>query len=97
MTWKKLLAEKRVAAESSSADEIGKLLDLARRNLKDAAVETLSDDGRFDCAYGGARALATAIVRAEGYRIKQPAAHYNTFLALRGGGSKRIWRNRGLL
>jgi len=58
------------------------LLGLARRNLEDAAVERLSDDGRFDCAYGGARALATAIVRAEGYRIKQPAAHYNTFLAL---------------
>jgi hypothetical protein len=31
MTWKKLLAEKRVAVEPSSADEIGKLLDLARK------------------------------------------------------------------
>jgi len=82
MTWKKLLAEKRVAVEASSADEIARLLELARRNLGDASVEMLSDDGRFDCAYGAARALATVIVRAEGYRIKQPAAHYNTFLAL---------------
>lgn len=41
-----------------------------------------SDDGRFDCAYGAARTLSFIVVRAAGYRVKQPAAHYNTFLAL---------------
>ncbi len=82
MTWKKLVAERRVAEESSSKDEIDSLRQLARRNLKDSAVEALSDDARFDCAYNAARTLATIVVRAAGYRVKQPGAHYNTFLAL---------------
>lgn len=82
MTWKKLLADRRVVAEPSGREDIANLRELARRNLKDAAVEALSEDGRFDCAYGAARAIATIVVRAEGYRVRQPGAHYNTFLAL---------------
>ena len=82
MTWKRLLAERRVAEEPSSKDEIDNLRQLARRNLKDAAVDELSDDGRFDCAYSAARTLSSVVVRASGYRVKQPGAHYTTFLAL---------------
>ena len=56
---------------------------MAKRNLQDAALPQLSDDGRFSMAYNAARTLATAAIRATSYRVKQSGgAHYNTFLAL---------------
>ncbi len=83
MTWQELLAQKRVALEATSKDEVADLWTLVRRYLADAAVKGLSDDGRFDRAYGAVRTLAMLVVRAEGYRVKaQGGAHYNTFLAL---------------
>ena len=50
MTWQELLAEKRVALEATSKDEIADLWTLVRRYLADSSVEGLSDDGRFDRA-----------------------------------------------
>jgi hypothetical protein len=83
MTWKELLAERRVAKEElATRDEVDRLRALARRSQADAGVEELSEEGRFEHAYAAARALATLVIRASGYRVKQPAAHYNTFLAL---------------
>ena len=56
---------------------------VSRRNMADSRIEALSDDGRFEHAYGAARTLATIVIRAEGYRVRgQGGAHYNTFLAL---------------
>lgn len=83
MTWEELLAQRRVAREPTSKDEIGDLFVLVQRYLADASIAALSDDGRFDRAYGGARTLAQIVIRSEGYRIKaQGGGHYNTFLAL---------------
>ncbi len=82
MTFERLLKEQRAVREPTSRDEIEELRALARRCLDDATIEELSLDGRFDRAYGAARALATIVVRASGYRVRQPGAHYNTFLAL---------------
>jgi hypothetical protein len=54
------------------------------RNLADAQIKKLSDDGRFGHAYDAARILANIIVRASGYRVKgEGGGHYNTFLALK--------------
>jgi hypothetical protein len=54
------------------------------RNLADAQIKRLSDDGRFGHAYDAARTLATIVVRASGYRVKSDGGgHYNTFLALK--------------
>jgi hypothetical protein len=54
------------------------------RNLSDAQIKRLSDDGRFGHAYDAARILANIIVRAAGYRVKgDGGGHYNTFAALK--------------
>ncbi len=84
MTWKQLLAENRLAPEPTSRTEIQDLRAVVHRNLADAQIRKLSDDGRFGHAYDAARILANIIVRASGYRIKSDGGgHYNTFLALK--------------
>jgi hypothetical protein len=83
MSWKKLLAEGRVDQRPTSPQEIKELREMVKRNLKDAAVEELSAEGRFSHAYDAGRVLAEIPVRCCGYRIKvQGGFHYNTFLAL---------------
>lgn len=84
MTWKQLLAENRVAAEPTSRGEIQDLRAVVHRNLADAQIKKLSDDGRFGHAYDAARILANMVVRSSGYRVKsEGGGHYNTFLALK--------------
>jgi len=56
---------------------------MAHRSLNDAHTKGLSDDCRFGIAYDAARILATAVIRASGYRVKlEGGAHYNTFQGL---------------
>jgi len=88
MTFERLVREQRVVREPTARDEIEELRALVRRYLADAAIEELSPDGRFERAYGAARTLATMVVRASGYRVRQPGAHYNTFLALEAADPK---------
>ncbi len=82
MTFAELLKQRRVALEPVGPDEIVLLRALANRYIADAAIEEMSPEGRFQQAYGAARTLATMVVRASGYRVKQPGAHFSTFLAL---------------
>lgn len=52
-------------------------------NLKDAQVGELSAQGRYEFAYNAARLMATALVRANGYRVTSKGGHhYFTFQAL---------------
>jgi hypothetical protein len=61
---------------------------VVRRNLSDAQIRKLSEDGRFGHAYDAARILANIIVRASGYRVKgEGGGHYNTFLGLKTASS----------
>ncbi len=61
---------------------------VAHRNLANAQIKKLSDDGRFGHAYDAARILATILVRASGYRVKSDGGgHYNTFLAMKAAGA----------
>lgn len=83
MTWQELLAAGRVARESTARSEILELKLLTERYLGDARLTALSDDGRFDRAYGAARTLSVMVIRSEGYRVKSAAgSHQATFLAL---------------
>ncbi len=67
---------------------------MAERNLADARIEALSTDGKFGHAYEAARALATVVVRASGYRVKSAgAAHYSTFVALEVADPRRFARH----
>jgi hypothetical protein len=66
--------------EAGDQKEFDGLLNSGRKRLKDAANESLSLEGRFDLAYGGAHALALAAMRWHGYR---PAnARFVVFQAL---------------
>jgi hypothetical protein len=83
MSWKKLLAEKRVAAEPTSKKELDELRAMAAANLKDARVAGVSAQGRYEFGYNAARLLATVVVRASGYRvIAKNGHHYFTFQSL---------------
>ena len=91
MPWKGLLEQRKVAREATTRAEIDAQMDLAERAIADASIEAVSDDGRFARAYDAARALATVVVRAAGYRVKGPGgAHYNTFLALEAADPARF-------
>jgi hypothetical protein len=81
-----------VVHETASREQIERLKAIAARNLADASVVGLSPDGRFEHAYGAARTLATIIVRTCGYRVRQPAAHFNTFQALNTADSGAFGR-----
>ena len=83
MTWNELLATGAIVREPTSRDEIRELIQLARVFLGDAGLEGLSDEGRFDRAYGAARTLSVLVIRSQGVRVKSIAgSHRATFLAL---------------
>ena len=82
MTWKKLLADKRVTRVTPSKAELDNLRSIVTRSMKDATAPGLSADARFIMAYDAARTLSLMIVRAAGYRPRSVGGHYNTFLGL---------------
>lgn len=54
--------------EPPDQQEFDGLVSSARRQLRDADVEGLSDEGRFSFLYGAAHALGVAALRWHGYR-----------------------------
>lgn len=70
--------------QPATADEIARLLDIAGRDLTDAAVSGLSRDRRFAIAYDAALVLSTAALRAAGYRPRGSSAghHWLVFALL---------------
>ena len=83
MSWTKLLAERRVAAEPTSKKELDELRAMMAVNLHDAHVTGISAQGRYEFGYNAARLMATIVVRASGYRvIAKNGHHYFTFQAL---------------
>ena len=72
MPYDGLLSERRIRRltfhEDQRRKDIETLLSLARRELADSNVEPLSSDGRYEHAYSAVRALAEAVMVAEGFR-----------------------------
>ena len=66
----------------TSAEEIGNLLAIVKRDMKDAAEDAISADWRFGIAYNAALKLCTILPYAEGYRPEKALAHYRTLQAL---------------
>ena len=66
----------------SSAEEIGNLLEIVKRDLKDSGEEAISTDWRFGIAYNAALKLCTILLYAEGHRPEKTLAHYRTLQAL---------------
>ncbi len=67
----------------TSVQEIGDLLAIVERDLRDAESGGMSDDWRFGIAYNAALKLCTALLYAAGYKPATPGlAHHKTLAAL---------------
>ena len=63
-----LVKIKKLNTEPPEQKEFDGMLSSARRRLKDAKIEGLSEDSKFSLAYGAAHALSLAALRWHGYR-----------------------------
>jgi hypothetical protein len=63
-------------SEPSSPEEIVDLLGIVARALKDAKVEAISDDLRFQAAFSASLTAANVALRASGYRTTVQAGHH---------------------
>lgn len=84
MSLANLLKIGRLKAHTPNGAEIRRLLAAARRNIGDAAVETVSDETRFDAAYKAIMQLALAAMMAHGYRpsTSEPGHHQTLIQSL---------------
>src|SRR5580658_1662132 len=76
MIWKKLLAEHKVHAHSTSKKELDALRAVITRDLSDAAVKGLSEDRRFATAYNAALQTAKMAIACAGYRLASTQGHH---------------------
>lgn len=65
----------------TSREEIGNLLSIVERDLKDAE-SGISADWRFGIAYNAALKLCTILLYTQGYRPLHGLHHYRTIMAL---------------
>lgn len=63
-------------AEPTSSDEIKALLTIVDRDRKDANVDAISEDRRFEVAFNAARTAANVALRACGYRTSTQGWHH---------------------
>jgi hypothetical protein len=81
-TWKQLESSRMVKAHKTSASEIETHFAVVDRNMADAAIPQLSDDGRFLMAYNAAFHLSTIVLFASGFEAHGDDHHKVTFSAL---------------
>jgi hypothetical protein len=82
MTLQNSLDEGKLRRHRTSAKEIAELLQVADRDLADAAFPQISADRRYVTAYSAALALATIVLHAHGYRAVGLGHHWTTIQAL---------------
>ena len=70
-TWKQLENSRMVRPHPPSRAEITLHLSVADRDLRDAEVPELSDDGKFRMAYSAAYQLSTIALFASGYEAER--------------------------
>lgn len=56
--------------------EVAQLRQVIDRDIADASVEVLSDDGRFSHAYDAALQLCILALRAEGFKVRKGQGHH---------------------
>ena len=76
MSWKKLQADGKVRAHTTSKKELGDLRAVIVRDLEDAAIQVLSDDRRFATAYNAALQTATMSIACAGFRFASTPGHH---------------------
>ena len=83
MSLKDLLNQGRLRQHKTSKKEIENLLELVRRDIKDAKVEGLSSDRRFACAYNAVLQLATILLYCKGYKPEGTGHHFTVFQVMK--------------
>ena len=83
MSLKDLLNQGRLKQHKPSKKEIENLLELVRRDIKDAKVGGLSSDRRFACAYNAVLQLATILLYCKGYKPEGTGHHFTVFQAMK--------------
>jgi hypothetical protein len=76
MSLEKLVQLGWYKAEPSSREEIADLFSIVERSLVDLKAEGISDDLRFQAAYGGILTLANIALRASGFRVSPGQGHH---------------------
>lgn len=77
MTLENLAQVGKVKPHSASREEIARLMAAVRRNLKDARLDGISPETRFDVAYKAVMQCALAALMANGFRpsTNEPGHH----------------------
>src|SRR5689334_5844530 len=84
MSWRQLLAGRRVQRHATSRRELTELRAVIARDLKDASLPLLSSDRKFATAYNAALQLAKMAIACAGYRVAfGPGHHQTTFEAVK--------------
>jgi hypothetical protein len=76
MSWKSLLAARKLHKHQSSKQELDELRAVITRDLTDAALPALSDDRRFATAYNAALQVARMATACAGYRVAAVPGHH---------------------
>lgn len=71
-----------IRPHQTSADEIGRLLAIADRDIADSQTAGLSPEWRFDIAYNAMLQLATAALAASGFQAERQSKHLRTIETL---------------
>jgi hypothetical protein len=69
MSWKQLLAARKVHTHQTSIQELDELRAVIRGDLSDATIPALSEDRRFATAYNAALQTAKMAIACDGYRV----------------------------
>lgn len=83
MSLVRLLNQGRLTRHKTSKKEIANLIQLAKRDIKDAKLKGLSSDRKFSCAYNAVLQLATALLYCNGYKTKGIGHHITVFEAMK--------------
>jgi hypothetical protein len=76
MSLQDWLANGWLVEHTTDSDEIGNLLSIAERDLKDSRVSAVSPDWRLNIAYNSALQSAAAALAASGYRASRDSHHH---------------------
>jgi uncharacterized protein (UPF0332 family) len=83
MSLKELVDQDRLKPHKTSKKEVGNLLRVVRRDLKDAKVEGLSLDRKFATAYNAVLQAVTILLYCKRYKPKGVGHHFIVFQAMK--------------
>ena len=79
MSWKQLLAQRKIQFHRTSNEELDQLRALIERDLNDAALTALSADRRFATAYNAALQTTKMVIACAGYRVASIPGHHRLY------------------